>query len=407
MPVITMTPPSKTSIPHPPEIIKNSREASFSSYLDGAEETFLLKLGAANDRDRIFLGKNTTDEKEIDVFDAEKYFNDSPKLITRSLASHQLKKDDPTETLAIKELQPAIASLSIRSESSWNSRSALLPSAPTNQQLRKANKKSFLTIIGCNCTCADKNSVDIDDYIPTTGLMNGRSKQLGDKTNDQMRVPSSFSFPKMQLEREEAAKRRSQMKNCFNMEKKLAVVTWDAIAPSVAEELKIPSISSEMHNDDSDSDASSDLFEIESLYKDNPFDHRQASDALSGCYAPSEASIEWSVVTASAADFSVLSDSDEIASTISIPCPKKSGGNTKTASFKEMPRIRPSLLLGCKSHKAVSVAGDAHTRRHLTPMTRFHDESKLSFDAKTRQNSFDARIISQPRSASAAHLLFT
>ncbi|KAH6809473.1 hypothetical protein C2S51_027256 [Perilla frutescens var. frutescens] len=402
MPVITMTPPSKTSIPHPPEIIKNSREASFSSYLDGAEESFLLKLGAANDRDGIFLGKNTTDEKEIDVFDAEKYFNDSPKLISRSLASQQLKKDDP---LAMKE-QPAIASLSIRSESSWNSRSALLPSVPRTQQLRKANKKSFLTIIGCNCTCADKNSVDIDDYIPTTGLINGRSKQAGDKTNDQMRDTSGFSFPKMQLEREEAAKRRSQMNKCFNMEKKLAVVTWDAIAPSVAEELKIPSISSEMHND-SDSDASSDLFEIESLYKDNPFDHRQASDALSGCYAPSEASIEWSVVTASAADFSVLSDSDDIASTISIPCPKKSVGNAKTASFKEMPRIRPSLLLGCKSHKAVSVAGDAHAPRHLTPMTRFHDESKLSFDAKTRKNSFDARIISQPRSASAAHLLFT
>lgn len=389
MPVITISPPSKTGIPHPPEIIKNIREASFSSYLDGAEEAFVLKLGAAStpsiptSHDRIFLAKNRTDDdKEIDVFGAEKYFNDalnhSPKLSTKiSLSSQQPKQDDPTQMLAMKE-QPAI---SIGSESSWNSRSALLRSVPRNQQMRKANRRSFLASIGCNCTCADKNSVDIDDYIPRN-----RSRQ-GDQTNDQMRVTSAFSFPI-----EEAAKRSSQRvfgspKNYFNMEKKLAMVSWDAIAPSVAEELKIPSISSEMHND-SDSDASSDLFEIESLYKDNPFDQRQASDA------PSEASIEWSVVTASAADFSVLSDSDEIAST------KKSRGNTKsTGSFKEMPRIRPTLLSGCKSHKAVSVAGDAHAR----PMTRFHDETKLSFDAKATQNTFQ----SQPRSATAAHLLFT
>ncbi|CAB4264614.1 unnamed protein product [Prunus armeniaca] len=61
-----------------------------------------------------------------------------------------------------------------------------------------------------------------------------------------------------------------------------------------------------IYHNESDSDASSDLFEIESLTgKANPFLARQASDAATSgcmtpttCYAPSEASIEWSVVTA-------------------------------------------------------------------------------------------------------------
>lgn len=379
MPVITQSP------------AKNSREASFSSYLDGAEETFVLKLGAATTPsistplDRIHLAKNRADDKEIDVFDAEKYFNEalnySPKVC---VATEQHKKDDQTQMLGIKKQQPPIAALSIRSESSWNSRTALLRNVSTNQQLRKTNKKSFLANIGCNCTCADNNSVDIDDYIRENCSINQTNERVG-----------RFNFPAAKQEREDAAMRRSQ--RVFGSPiKKLTMATWDAIAPSAAEELKIPSISSEMHND-SDSDASSDLFEIESLYKDNP------CMTPTTCYAPSEASVEWSVVTASAADFSLLSDSDDLASTISTPCPKKAGVSPKTVPFKEMPRIRPSILSGCKSHKAVSVAGDAHARR----MTRFHDESKLSFDAKTRQNSFDARIISQPRSANAAHPLYT
>lgn len=363
-----------------PEIIKaSSREASFSSYLNGDEKTFILKLGATPS---IYLPKSAGDDKEIDVFDAQKYFNDSPNrspnLGGKSFSTRDLKKD--VFPAAIKGEAPSIAALSVRSESSWNSRSSLLQTVPRS---RKAKNKSFLSSIGCNCSCL------------TTSIINGRSK----------------TKEKMQLQaRDEAAKRRSHSpihvkgkNNCFNMEKKLNMVTWDAITPlSTAEELKIPSISSEMHNDhDSDnSDASSDLFEIESLYIDNPFDPTT-------CYAPSEASIEWSVVTASAADFSLLSDSDEISSIIQTPCIKKSGLNSRTCSFKETPKIRPSILSGCKSQKSVSVAGDAHARRALAPMTRFHEESKLSFDTKKRQSSFDHRILSQPRSATSARLLYT
>ncbi|KAK6159966.1 hypothetical protein DH2020_003347 [Rehmannia glutinosa] len=379
MPVITLTSPSTTNTSHPPEISTSTRDASFSSYLDGAEENFILKLASETTKalnssistphDHIFLGKNKTDDREIDVFDAQKYFNEethSPtKVVTKNLPTHHQKKDDhhPLEIFAIKE-KPSKPKLSIRSESSWNSRSALLHTVnPKNQQTRKAIKKSFLASITCNCSCMDKNSVEIDDYTPE------KSKQGGDHSVIRKPDEGHFSFPvfnsksgnqavKVQLpEINDPVKRKSlevfgspileNVKNCSALEKKLTLMTWDAISP---EEIKIPSISSEIMQNDSDSDASSDLFEIESLSKGNPFLSRQTS--LSGpttCYAPSEASIEWSVVTASAADFSVLSDSED------SPCPKKEGSvNSK------IPKLRSGILSGCKSEKAVRIAGDAY-----------------------------------------------
>ncbi|KAL0358081.1 UNVERIFIED_CONTAM: protein PHYTOCHROME KINASE SUBSTRATE 1 [Sesamum calycinum] len=486
IPVITLTSAPKTSVSGPPDVSKRFQDASFSSFLDGGDETFVLKLGGAGTQgvnasistphDHVFLAKTKAEETEIDVFNAEKYFNEglshspivnhSPKIGSKSLVGHhQQKRHDPLEIFAVKE-RPSIGARSIRSESSWNSRIALLHTVPRNQQRRKANKKSLLASIGCNCSCADKNSVDIDDYTDenkskNTGLVNGKSKQ-GDQSSDhlvrksqsdhscvqfdgtELRLNSEdhFSFPvfnsktgnqaaKMQVQEEDdsTAKRKSlevfgspileSGKNSLSLEKKLTVMaTWDAIA---AEEIKIPSISSEMHND-SDSDASSDLFEIESFSKGNPFLSRQESDGLSGCltpttcYAPSEASIEWSVVTASAADFSVLSDSEELRPSSTTSTPHKVGLNSK------IPKLRSSILSGCKSQKAVRVAGDVHraneqgfsnARRQLQPVsftttTRFHNEHKLdSFDARRRQKSFDERLLSRSQSGSATHLLYT
>lgn len=401
MPVITLTSSSKTGISSPPEISKNVREASFSSYLDGAEATFVLKLGAATTpglistpHDHILRRKNTTDDTEIDVFDAQKYFNDG------------LNRTPKDEILAIKEHAPT-APPSIHSESTCNSKSALLH---TNQKPpTKANKKSFLATIGCNCSCADNYSTDIDETSSIKSTTTAKSRRgshhlvrIDSKIGEpEVRVNSQghFTFPVFNPKKDEAAKRSPFM------EKKLPMMSWDAIAPSSAsEDIRIPSISSEMHND-SDSDSSSDLFEIESLSRGNPFLSRQASEG----YAPSEASIEWSVITASAADFSLLSDSEEF----TVPCPKKVGINSKFGSFKEIPKLRPSILSGCKNHRAVSVAADAHRPiehdiSNARLMTRFHHESKVvGFDAKRRQQSFDSRILSQKRPGNSAHLLYT
>ncbi|KAL0408688.1 UNVERIFIED_CONTAM: protein PHYTOCHROME KINASE SUBSTRATE 2 [Sesamum radiatum] len=124
---------------------------------------------------------------------------------------------------------------------------------------------------------------------------------------------------------------------------------------------------------------------------------------------PSEASIEWSVITANAADFSILSDSEQPKSTISAISSTTAkmlhaqsvSLSSKNGRFKEMPKRHSSILSGCKNQKSVRVAGDAHipneegfssgARRHLMksksfkPMGTFHDGNMAGFfDARSR-----------------------
>ncbi|KAG5017368.1 hypothetical protein GLYMA_08G300500v4 [Glycine max] len=160
---------------------------------------------------------------------------------------------------------------------------------------------------------------------------------------------------------------------------------------------------------DAASDASSDLFEIESIKsKTNPFLARQTSDAAaSSCvsptngYAPSEASIEWSVATASAA---VMSDCEEQMSEVTIRSPirtttKTTFANGKAKSTtKEVQRIRrPSMLLGCKNHKSVRVAGDAYITYEnpsSTPKLRSRTNSSSQvarFPSETKLGNFGAK----------------
>lgn len=94
-----------------------------------------------------------------------------------------------------------------------------------------------------------------------------------------------------------------------------------------------------LHDDDDDDDAgsesSSDLFEIKSL-------------AIGDCpYEPSEASIQWSVVTASAADASERGDR--------VPARWVSGGGARQLRGHRP----PGLLAGCASHRAVDVSAAA------------------------------------------------
>ncbi|XP_075473536.1 protein PHYTOCHROME KINASE SUBSTRATE 2 [Primulina tabacum] len=390
------------------------RDSSFSSYLDGVEETFVLELRASK-RDHAYLGRNirTTEDREIDVFDAKKYFNEGPMVDNKESPDHESKKDDPVQVLLVKD-RDRIATPSVRSESSCNSGSGMLHSGPRNlQKLKKIKKKSFLANIGCNCSCSDKNSVEIGDFDRdncSIKSVNHSVKKSLSEHDSSAKFPESemkeghFSFPvfnsktgnqatRMQtkVEEEDATKRKSlevfgspileRSKNCLSLDKKLSMLTWDALVPGVTEEIKIPSICSDLNND-SDSDASSDLFEIESLSKGNSFLSRQASEGLSGCitprncYAPSEASIEWSVVTASAADFSIFSDFEELRSTTATtttattstststvtitPNPKKPGPNPRNSPLKELPKRRMGILSGCKSERAVRISGAAH-----------------------------------------------
>lgn len=150
------------------------RDVSFSSCLNADEEAFVLKLAEENrsplgssmsiTNENVYLGRKDTEDTEIDVFGAEKYFNegtnDSHKITNKYVPNCQQKKNYP--------LNVRMAMPSIRSESSWNIRGALQHHSSRNQQPRKTIKvrgKRLFARNCCNFSCSDKNSVEIHDYV--------------------------------------------------------------------------------------------------------------------------------------------------------------------------------------------------------------------------------------------------
>lgn len=472
----------------------NICDPSFSNYFSGNEDSSVLpfaesnrsskaRISTANHHLYLVSKKVVVEDSEIDVFNADKYFNeevaDDEKKNTTKIAIKgspilpSQKKDTPLGFYSVKPPAPAQAQVqsatpSIRSESSLNSRRALLHNIPRNhlQKRNKSNRKSFLAALGCHCPCGDKNSVDIDEHIginsskkssssSTGGLVPGgarKSSKDGDaspwmRQDLQCRkFPVSNSKTGEDDDDDDDTRRKSLQvfgspihwkgnksisSSSSSLDRRLNILTWDAIVPQVEEEVEVSAKSGREYTDDTDSDASSDLFEIES-FSTNPGQYlaRQASDcmdsssitpaAATGCYAPSEASIEWSVVTASAADFSATSDTEEFRS-VTTPRTAETfldmAFNRKKSPRKEMQRRRPSILSGCNSHKAVNVAADVVHKtttnekvipgRHqksdfLIPMTRFQAESELSlscFDKRNGHFSYDASLLtcSQPR----------
>lgn len=454
----------------------NLLDASFSSYLNGSEETIVLNLESSKD-----LSKKA-DDGEIDIFSAEKYFNEGVDEENIE-PQNKHKIDEPVVNIVPLQQETRPLTPSIHSESSWNSRSALLqkvsrnhhhqptPTKPNNQSYGK----KFLARIGCNCYCKDKNSVEVDDQLAKKsfyrGKYHGKSKENPIKTrilsqssdssttgaNHQdlhfkkidelgieLKTDERFVVPvfdpkggnpgvKIQLQKEEEEPRKSlevfgfpiteKERSKFSLEKKIGMLTWDAIVPK-AEEIDIINIgasSNGTYEDDyAESDASSDLFEIESFPSNNtanPSLARQGSDGMS-CYAPSEVSIDWSVVTASAADFSIMSDSED---------PKmpsvRTNPNRISHNGRDKTKRRSGILLGCSSHKAVGVVGDAYkasektsielhqknlkTHEPIMPMTRFHAESKVSrFDAGNRKHEFTTRSFASTYTGRPADFLY-
>ncbi|KAL6983493.1 hypothetical protein U1Q18_016879 [Sarracenia purpurea var. burkii] len=380
------------------------RVASFSSFLTRSEEPiFHKKL-----QDPIPFGRNKVEDGEISVFSAEKYFNggmdddgddEKPKFSNNFL---QVKEKPRIQ----------VGTPSVRSESSWNSQTGLLPSVRRDSQERKKTKKrrskNFLASFVCNCSCYDKKSVDVDEYLgekksetsAISGLVQAKSATNETKTIqngadmvscckkiDELGLgldrEECFRFPilnykmensavKVKLQEEEEDEKKSDSLEVFGskknkssrIERRLDMLKWDNASSSTRmEELQIPAAWDSGMYSDGESDASSDLFEIMSFTNNsNPFLHGQAvsdfgmSSCPTTCYEPSEASIEWSVVTASAADFSAASDYEN---PISPAKAWKMTGNANGAAL-ETGKRRSGSLLGCNSMKAVRVIGDAH-----------------------------------------------
>ncbi|KAI3994435.1 hypothetical protein MKX01_012692 [Papaver californicum] len=197
----------------------------------------------------------------------------------------------------------------------------------------------------------------------------------------------------------------------LNLQSKLNLLNWDD-SSSRAERISAVLTSIEM-DDDTASDISSDLFEIKTLSANGNhpfFQSSQESDddestcmSPTTCYEPSEASIEWSVVTASAANLSVVSYSGDQKPVTETKTPNAS---TKNVIHKE---VQKRSLIGCKSSKSVKVVKHAHRiPNRLNSEKQMHHKTR--FQAESAKVKESASVIQQhstlPRSARVSHSLY-
>ncbi|KAM5570744.1 protein PHYTOCHROME KINASE SUBSTRATE 3 [Rosa sericea] len=329
----------------------HTRHASFSSYLTRAEGNLVLKSPALN------LSQKTDQEGEISVFGAERYFsmmleNDSPRVLVDHNSTSRAGLQRLKQTKTSRPGTPGTCS-----DASWNSQTAFLPSRRRNQsqnKKKKVNGKKIFSGFGCNGSCSDQKSIHVHEvnvrvardfrklsfgsdhhpvkqspprikakdhellhHYPSFGGSN--KKQHFQFTNfgakEEKKAKQEEEEPQKSLEvfGSEMMKEREDLV-AINLERRLSMLSWDAIPKGQSH--SITSGNSEMINEDIESDASSDLFEIENLTGTSQplMFTKQASDGLSMAsptkYDSSETSIDCSVVTANFVSAAV-SDYDE------------------------------------------------------------------------------------------------
>ncbi|CAJ2647938.1 unnamed protein product [Trifolium pratense] len=447
----------------------NLRDASFSSYLTNKEPFHLTR------KEPFHLGVKKEEDGEIGVFDAEKYFNgveiDTPIPRVSTIDANKIKylKDQQQN----RNYKVQYGTSSVGSESSVNSQSAFLQSAlktssSSNSRKNHVHRKSLLASLGCNCSCYDKNSVDVNDHAGeisfNKSVVHGKStsekiiKHDQDSSNHSVKnkktenplaatelmMNKDFPTYKVQLQQVEKPRKKLEVfgspildERCnksLSFDMRLKKPSWEASTKLVEQETEFSTNCDESnYDDDAGSDASSDLFEIESLTgnKTNSFFTRTSttSHVASGCnsptcYAPSEASIEWSVITASAVEYSAISDHEDQGSVITIRSPirtsinSSSNGKHKVNKEISMPKRRPSKFLGCNSQKSVGVAVDAFTTTYekqssnqkivgksemLPQMTKFKVES---FGARNEQHGYGKPPLRRSHEPHGAQLLY-
>nr|XP_043623733.1 protein PHYTOCHROME KINASE SUBSTRATE 1-like [Erigeron canadensis] len=366
------------------------QDASFSSYLKENNTTVLKFTHPPH-----INTKKMVEDGEIGIFGAEKYFKGAmDEQISRTpnsiKSTNYHPKDSPKKDEAPPKPKTGSATPSVRSEASWNSRSGLLANGG-NQRIRGSRReksssvKNLLVSLGCNCN--DKASIKIvenkapakEPVKPPANLAGGfNDNKLNIKKEDCFAFPVLNTCPPMKNEVNEekggdiihVQTRRNSLevfgspklekgKKSFSLERKLTMLNWDGVTPR-AENIDI------IGENDAASDASSDLFEIESFSTNgnNSFLTRQVSNGrssnatLPNGYAPSEASIAWSVVTASVAGYSIISDYEDTKTSKNHNM--ANSRNVKAGGGDHMERMikGSGILSGCNSHKSVRVAGE-------------------------------------------------
>ncbi|CAN0896582.1 Protein PHYTOCHROME KINASE SUBSTRATE 2 [Linum grandiflorum] len=329
-----------------------NRDGSFSSYLDSSEETFIRRLAESNALN-IHHKKESEDEVEVEVegeigvFSAEKYFNGRIDDVHISTTPRRVQEECKKENIIIAsdagEVKFKSGTPSLKSESSWNSHSQLLK-GPFR---KNSSRKGLFYGLTCRCYCSGRDSIDVKEEA--VGEISFRGNPNPDRASPeaacrnlhslQKKKEACFSFP---------TTRGTVLSGIHEPNPTLMRKSIDFFGFPV----NLKGNAKPAEEADNESDASSDLFEIESVTgRVTPFLAGQASDVPSGCvtpiYAPSEASIDWSVVTASIADFSILSDQEGFRPHSPRPRRRSGGGS----------------FLGCKSGESVRVANDSTTYR--------------------------------------------
>ncbi|KAJ0247822.1 hypothetical protein HA466_0162280 [Hirschfeldia incana] len=283
-------------------------------------------------------------DSEIGVFGAEKYFSMKLDHVDPTVdITKQREKEDKeyhphpyphthtqlTKTTSSRSRTSRHGTPSVRSESSYNSQTFLMRlNTNSDNKQRKTNDVSVsFGGFRCNGPCSGVKTVNTDRKISGRGRNYDRDFVAYDARKHMDKARPIIPIP---IQRSDIA---------MNLERKLSMLTWDAI----------PNQKNNIHNngnnsstssktqleEETASEASSDLFEIENI--------------TSSVYEPSEVSIGWSVVTGSMADQSVISDFDM------MKRGTRSGSVVKTKPVVAEKVRSGGFLSGCKSYKAVSV----------------------------------------------------
>nr|GEU36410.1 protein phytochrome kinase substrate 1-like [Tanacetum cinerariifolium] len=341
------------------------RDVSFSSYLNKADENMIRKL---TNHDHHYPIRNKPEEDEIDVFGAEKYFKGE---IEDGDNQNSLKFIDTDEKIVEfgrsfsanqRSDQIRIQTPSIRSNGSLNSRSELIsrPKQPSRKLENGSKTKNFFASFHCNCINKKSTQINEKKFIQSKPH-NFETRTDHFSTNFAPKTVRNdyFSFPVLNSTEPNSNFRSKNLagkvvrdngnnNGQLSLGRKLTLLhDWDVNIP-VEDEMYIPS--SGMYNNDIDSDSSSDLFEIESFSTAGNSSFLPHRKSESNCYAPSEVSVDWSVVTASAADF----DGGDYGG----GGWRDSGGNIPVTENKDEAKKRPGILSGCTSYMAVRVADD-------------------------------------------------
>ncbi|CAN7120874.1 unnamed protein product [Brassica rapa subsp. narinosa] len=319
----------------------NDIDVSFSSY---------IKPDNNNEQQK------QQEDTELSIFEARSYFSESGG-----------NDSDPRFSSVSS---PKVSSFPVRhtasSEASWNSQTGLLSNSNrqgSDRDGRGSSKKGSRWFFRRRtCPCSSSKSVQVQETKPRiaesrTGSDRTVSNRIAHHNHQTISstVPSfsSFSFPTLN-------EPTPTIEN-----HKIPVEIEQALHP-VKPVLSLTSPNAVVTEEEAASDASSDLFEIESFSTQHvarpcaphaaDLVRNTIDTATENGYEPSEASVTWSVTTAEtkANNFSRISLSQS------------------PLAFSVCDKRKTTCLLGCRCEKAVIVSGD---KRLVQPLksVRFED----------------------------------